>query len=54
MKVSELRFWLEKMEKEGATELEVECIHHEEAYEKVKLSAIEPSGIVAESVMLIS
>ena len=49
--VKELKKWLEKVEKEGAEELEVEmdCFHGD-----VKLSAKEPSGIITESIMLIS
>lgn len=49
MKVLELKHWLEKIDEEGATELEVEmdCF-----YGTIKLTAVEPSGTVAESIML--
>ena len=49
MKVSELKMWLQKVEEEGATNLEVEM---DCSYETVKLSAKEPSGIITESLML--
>lgn len=51
MKVLELKHWLEKVDEEGAKELEVEmnCFHG-----TVKLTAKEESGITTESIMLIS
>lgn len=52
MKVRELKRWLEKMEQEGAEELNV--VVEGKFGDKVKLEAVEPSGIVAESIMLIS
>ena len=54
MTIRELKRWLEKMEREGAEELTVEVVNQEEAFDQVRLTAVEPSGVIAESIILIS
>lgn len=51
--IKELQKWLRKMEGEGAVDLEV-IVEGSSPFEKVKLEAKEPSGIIAESIYLIS
>ena len=53
MKIRELKRWLDKMEREGAEELTVEVVVGYGA-DKVRLTAVEPSGVIAESITLIS
>lgn len=49
MTIKELKHWLEKMEKEGAIDLEVNMNYF---HGTVKLIAVEPSGVEAESIVL--